>query len=55
MVEGCEFNEIILDELLWDRIGFGIGDNKVCECLLREVILIFEKIDEICVLECMIV
>ena len=53
LAEGCEFNGITPDELLRDRIGFGIGDSKVRERLLREATLTLEKTDEICASECM--
>lgn len=48
LAEGCEFNSITPDEILRDRIVFGIRDNKVRERLLRESKLTSQKTDEIC-------
>lgn len=48
LAEGCDFNAITPDEILRDRIVFGIRDNKVRERLLRESKLTSQKTDEIC-------
>ena len=32
----CNFRSIMLDEILWDRLVFGIRDDKVRERLLRD-------------------
>ena len=44
----CEFATITPDEILRDRLVFGIWDNKVRERLLRESKLALAKTDEIC-------
>ena len=36
MAARCEHDKITSDELLWDRIVFGIAEGKVRERLLRE-------------------
>ena len=46
--EGCEFDSITPDEILRDRLIFGIRDDKVRERLLREPRLTLNKTDEIC-------
>ena len=46
--EACEFDTITPNEILRDRLIFGIHDAKVRERLLRENILKLEKTDEIC-------
>lgn len=46
--EGCEFGAITPNEMLRDRLVFGIQDDKVRERLLRETNLTLEKTDEIC-------
>ena len=46
--EGCEFDTITPEEVLRDRLVFGIRDNKVWERLLRESSLTLKKTDEIC-------
>ncbi|PFX11501.1 Retrovirus-related Pol polyprotein [Stylophora pistillata] len=46
--EGCDFNTITLEEILRDRLIFGINDGKVRERLLREAGLTLAKTDEIC-------
>ena len=46
--EGCEFESITPDEILRDRLVFGIRDDKVRERLLREPRLTLTKTDEIC-------
>ena len=48
IAEGCEFDKITPDEILRDRLVFGIRDNKVRERLLRESELTLIKTDEIC-------
>ena len=48
IAEGCEFDNITPDEILRDRLVFGIRDNKVRERLLRESGLSLKKTDEIC-------
>ena len=48
LAEGCDFDSITPDEILRDRIVFGIRDNKVRERLLRESQLTLKKTDEIC-------
>ena len=46
--ENCDFQSISPDEILRDRLVFGISDNKVRERLLRESNLTLAKADEIC-------
>ena len=46
--EACEFDTITPNEILRDRLIFGIHDTKVRERLLRETILTLIKTDEIC-------
>ena len=48
LAEGCDFNTITPDEILRDRLLFGINDAKVRERLLREANLTLAKTDEIC-------
>ena len=48
VAEGCEYTTITPDEILRDRLVFGIRDAKVRERLLRETKLTLTKIDEIC-------
>ena len=48
LAESCEFREITPDEILRDRLIFGIRDDKVRERLLREPRLTLAKTDEIC-------
>ena len=48
LAEGCEFATITLQEILRDRLLFGIKDAKVREHLLRESHLTLAKTDEIC-------
>ena len=48
LAEGCAFSTITPEELLRDRLVFGISDNKVRERLLRESVLTLKKTDEIC-------
>ena len=45
---GCDFQSITPEEILRDRLVFGIRDNKVRERLLREPRLTLDKTDEIC-------
>ena len=46
--ESCEFDTITPNEILRDRLIFGIHDTKVRERLLRETNLTLIKTDEIC-------
>ena len=46
--EACEFDTITPNEILRDRLIFGIHDMKVRERLLRENNLTLIKTDEIC-------
>ena len=48
LLEGCEFESITPEEILRDKLVFGIRDNKVRERLLREPRLTLAKTDEIC-------
>lgn len=48
LAEGCNFEVINPEEILRDRLLFGIRDNKVRERLLRETSLTLAKTDEIC-------
>ena len=48
IAEGCEFDTIIPDEILQDRLVFGIKDSKTRERLLRTSELTLKKTDEIC-------
>ena len=48
LADGCEFATITPDEILRDRLVFGIRDAKVRERLLRETKLTLTKTDEIC-------
>ena len=48
IAECCDFNTITPEEILRDRLLFGIRDNKVRERLLRETKLTLKKTDEIC-------
>ncbi len=48
LAEGCDFQTITPDEILRDRLVFGIRDAKTRERLLRESKLTLEKTDEIC-------
>lgn len=48
LAESCSFETITAEEILRDRLVFGIKDNKVRERLLRESKLTLEKTDEIC-------
>ena len=48
LADSCNFEEITPEEILCDRLVFGIRDSKVRERLLRETKLTLEKTDEIC-------
>ena len=48
LAEGCDFATITPEEILRDRLVFGINDAKVRERLLRESNLTLTKTDEIC-------
>jgi len=48
LAENCDFYSITTDEILRDRLIFGIRDGKVRKRLLRESQLTLEKTDEIC-------
>ena len=48
IAEGCEFQMITQDEILRDRLVFGIRDNKAKERLLRKSKLTLVDTDEIC-------
>lgn len=48
LAEGCEFASITPEEILRDRLVFGICEAKVRERLLREAKLTLLKTDEIC-------
>ena len=48
LAETCDFETITPNEILRDRLIFGICDNKVRERLLRETGLMIERTDEIC-------
>ena len=48
LTDGCEFQTITPDEILRDRLVFGIRDNKVRERLLRKSKLTLADTDEIC-------
>lgn len=48
LAANCEFGTITPDELLRDRLVFGIRDHKTRERLLREPALTLARADEIC-------
>ena len=48
LAQGCEFQTITPDEILRDRLVFGIRDNKLRERLLRKSKLTLAETDEIC-------
>ena len=48
LAEGCSFETITPEEILRDRLVFGIRDTKVRERLLRESDLTLARTDEIC-------
>ena len=47
LAEGCEFDKITPEEILRDRLIFGIRDVKIRERLLRESQLTLKKTNEI--------
>ena len=48
LADRCEFETITADQILRDKLVFGIQDSKVRESLLREKNLSLRKTDEIC-------
>ena len=48
LAERCDFETITAEEILRDRLVFGIKDDKVRERLLREPKLSLTRTDEIC-------
>ena len=48
LAENCNFQQITTDEILRDRLVFGIKDTKVRERLLREADLTLAKADDLC-------
>lgn len=48
LAERCDFQSITRDEILRDRLVFGIKDDQVRERLLRQSSLTLTKTDEIC-------
>ena len=48
LAANCDFGSITQDELLRDRLVFGVRDSKVRERLLREPALTLKRTDEIC-------
>ena len=48
MAQECEFDAITPDEILRDRLVFGIKDERVSERLLREPRVKLAKTDELC-------
>ena len=48
MAQRCDFGSITQDEIVRDRIVFGIHDARVRERLLRESNLTLSKVDELC-------
>ncbi len=48
LAEGCDFQTISPNEILRDRLVFGVRDAKVRERLLRESKLTLTQTDEIC-------
>lgn len=47
LADRCEFETITVDQILWDKIVFGIQDSKVRERLLRKKNFSLQKNDEI--------
>ena len=47
LADQCEFETITVDQILRDKIVFGIQDSKVRERLLRKKNLSLQKNDEI--------
>ena len=48
LADRCEFETIKADQILRDKLVFGIQDSEVRERLLREKNLSLQKSDEIC-------
>ena len=48
LADSCNFRSITPDEILRDRLVFGIADDKVRKTLLREPKLTLTRTDEIC-------
>jgi len=48
LADSCDFRSITPDEILRDRLVFGITDDKVRKTLLREPNLTLSRTDEIC-------
>ena len=48
LADRCEFETITADQMLRDKLVFGIQDSKIRERLLREKNLSLQKTDEIC-------
>ena len=48
LAANCDFGAITPDELLRDRLVFGVRDSKIRERLLREPALTLKRTDEIC-------
>ena len=48
LAANCDFGSITPDELLRDRLVFGVRDSKIRERLLREPALTLKRTDEIC-------
>ena len=48
LAEGCGFKTITSDEILWDRLVFGIKDQHAREKLLRKANLTLSDTDDIC-------
>ena len=48
LAESCDFQTITPDEILRDKLVFGIRDEKTRERLLRESRLTLQRTDEIC-------
>lgn len=48
LAEGCHFETITPDEILWDRLVFGIKDQQARKKLLRKANLTLADTDDIC-------
>ena len=48
LAENCDFGSITPDELLRDRLVFGVRDSKTRECLLREPALTLKRAGKLC-------
>ena len=48
LADRCEFETITADQILRDKLVFGIQDSKVRQRLLHENNLSLQKTDEIC-------